>query len=674
MATVRHASWAYSPRTLLFAAGVGLIGGLAGTVFQVAGLAVQRQLIGPGSLLDAADALPWYKTLLIPFGGAIVAALLAYGLTRRRASQGMADVMEAVTLRDASKLRVSATVSRALSSFALIVTGGSIGREGPIAYMAASFGSRFARLVRVPPQRLGIFAACGIAAGMAASYFAPLGAALFALEVVLGNFAVDLFAPVVVASIVSSLVVQGLADNLLSGYMRGAPLYELPQFQVSHPAEILIYLVLGCVAACGAWFFIRSMAETERVFKRLPIPPQLRLPLGGLLIGVIGLGFPHVWGNGYHAVNYVFAARSGLGFVFLLVIMKILATSITIGSGGSGGIFTPMLFVGVVGGLFVGEAAAALFPWMEIVPGPYGVVGMAAAIAATTQAPITAIFLLFELTQETKIVLPLMVAAMSATLTARALGLESIYVARLRKKGVAIPGGIEETTLTTTRVTDIMRPEAVWTRDTATFDMIVGMVQKTRKDYIYVTNEENRLVGVIRLHDIKNFLQQADLGAAVIAADLAGPVPQVAPERTLAEAMPNFDDPEMHELPVVDPATHQLMGVVDRRDVMSALSVEVLQNRNLRAKFVEHEGAQHYVEIPPGHALSRIPVPAEMTGKALANTDFRKRTGLTILTVIHVEAGRETRVVPEPRTVLRKGDALIVMGPKGTIEEMGGEV
>ena len=183
--------------TYLFAAAVGLIGGLVGTAFQALGRVLQWQIVGEGTLLEAAQRLEWYEALLIPFGGAVVAAFLAYGLTRGRASQGMGDVMEAVTLKRVRLLSIRATVSRALSSLALIVTGGSVGREGPIAYMAASFGARFARLVKVPAPRLGVFAGCGIAAGMSASYFAPLGAALFAVEVVLGNFAVDVFGPIV---------------------------------------------------------------------------------------------------------------------------------------------------------------------------------------------------------------------------------------------------------------------------------------------------------------------------------------------------------------------------------------------------------------------------------------------------------------------------------------------
>lgn len=663
----------HGPSIYLFAAAIGIIGGLVGTTYQFLGRALQHLFVGAGTLLEAARGLPWWQALLIPFGGAVIAGLLAHGLTRRRASQGMADVMEAVTLRKAQQLSIRATVSRALASLALIVTGSSLGREGPIAYMSASFGSRFARLVRVPPAKLGIFAGCGIAAGMAACYLAPLGASIFAMEVVLKSFAVEIFAPIVVSSVFASLVVNQLAAGPLDAFLEGAPLYDLPPFKEGHPTELLIYLLLGCLAALAGWLFVRALRLFERGFQKIPISPRLRLPLGGLLIGVIGIWLPEVWGNGYDAVNEVFEKEALLqiapAFVMLLFAMKIAATSISLGSGGSGGMFTPTLFVGVSLGLVVGNVAKEFWPSLD--PAPFGVVGMAAAIAATVQAPITAIFMLFEMTRETEIVLPLMLAVMSATITARYLGLGGVYMERLQRKGVYVPEGIEETTLTTLHVKDIMREDAVWTRDTASFDIVVSMVQKTRRDSLYVVNAKEELVGVVRLHDIKNFLTEQDLGPAVIAADLTVSVPPLTSDQTLAEILDFFDDPEVHELPVVDGQTHRLLGVVERRDVTTALSVEVLQSGGLRAKFVEHGGAQHYVEMPRGHVLGRIHVPKALVGKRFGDTSFRRETGLTVLTLIRLENGREVRLLPDPTVLLREDDAFVVMGPEEDVKKAG---
>jgi chloride channel protein, CIC family len=680
MSEARRVPWAHSPKTFLYAAGVGVIGGLVGTLFQLGSHLLQTVFIGEGGLLQAALHLPPWKAIAVPFGGAIAAALLAYGFSKRRKTQGMADVMEACTLKKAEGLSIRSTLMRAASSLALIATGGSVGREGPIVFMSAAFSARFAKLGQFAGPRLGLFAGCGVAAGIAAAYYAPLGAAIFAMEIVLGNFAIEIMAPVMVASVIASLSATGIASVLPEGWMKGPPLYELPQFVESGPAEYLLYLLLGVAAAFGAKIFVWSMREAGRLFDRLPLPAVVKLPIGGLLVGLIGVFLPHVWGNGYDAVNLVLSpdpelpgwAPQMFSFVVLLFVMKIVATSVTVGSGGSGGIFTPTLFVGAALGLVIGTAAHALFP--GIVASHYAVVGMAAVLAATTHAPIMAIFILFEMTRETGMLLPMVVAAISASVVSRAIGVESVYIEPLRRRGVHIPSGIEETALTTTRVRDIMREKAAWIRMTATFDMIVGMVQKTRRDAIYVVDGDLRLVGVIRLHDIKSYLAEPELGAAILATDLAIVVPQALPDQTLAEVLSRFDDPDLDELPVVHPVDGKLLGVVDRRDLLTALSVEVLQSQQLRAKFVEHGGAQHYVEIEKGHAVSRIPVPKEMVGQTLAATDFRNRTGLTVLTVIHPQNGREVRIVPAPGTVLAAEDALIVMGAIDRIKALGGTV
>jgi len=277
------------------------------------------------------------------------------------------------------------------------------------------------------------------------------------------------------------------------------------------------------------------------------------------------------------------------------------------------------------------------------------------------------------MTRETQLFVPMCVAAIAATVTSRALGIQSVYFEPLKRKGIDVPEGIEETTLTTTPISDIMRTEGVWVRDNAHFDMVVEMVKKTRRDFIYVTNATGALVGVIHLHDIKSYLTDADLGVAIIAADLAVETPRAFPNETLAQTIRKFDDPEVHELPVVDPHTGMLIGVVDRRDFLTVLSVEVLDSPHMRAKFVEPKGSQHFVELPEGHALAKVPVPVEMWNRTLRETDYRAQTNLTILTVIRPVGGRDTRILPEPGLALREGDSLIVMGAIGDLRAQGAD-
>jgi CIC family chloride channel protein len=675
MAETRRVPWALSPKTFLFAAGVGIIGGLVGIIYQLLSHGLQHLIVGQGSLLDAAQALVWWKRLLIPFAGACLASVLMFTLGRWRKGQGMSAVMEAVSLRRVRRLSVGATVARALSSLALISTGGSVGREGPIAYMSASFATRFARMSGMPSTRLGLFAGCGIAAGISVAYYAPFAGALFAMEVVLRNFSIDILAPVLLASIVGFGMqaalskVDFIAENINTGQ-----LYHFPEYTGSGSAwEFLLYILLGVAAALAGGLFLRGLNDSRKMFGRMLIPGWAKLPLGGLIVGIVGIWLPEVWGNGYHAVNLIINDTQALTFVGILFLGKIFATSITLGSGGSGGMFTPVLFSGAAMGLFFGEGCHSLFPSIVADPKHYAVVGMAGAASATTHAPIMAIILLFEMTHETGLFMPMMVCAITATVASRAFGIDSVYLEPLKRKGIHIPESLEETALTTTPVSDIMRPEGVWVRENATFDMVVEMVRKTRRDFIYVTSETGALIGVIHLHDIKGYLADSALGAAVIAADLAVETPRALPHQTLAEVIRKFDDPEVHELPVVDPNTGMLIGIVDRRDFITVLSVEVLDSPQIRAKFVEPGGARHFVELPEGHALARLGVPSEFVGLTLRAVNYRVATGLTVLTVIRTVSGKETRLLPDPDMLLKANDALIVMGPIEEIAEQRGD-
>ncbi len=407
---------------------------------------------------------------------------------------------------------------------------------------------------------------------------------------------------------------------------------------------------------------------------KIPVPAVWRLPIGGVLVGLISIGYPEVWAGGHDTGNEILHTMPPLfEFIVVMFVLKILATAITMGSGGSGGLFTPSIFVGLCVGMVTGIVAQKLFPGLVSDPRSYGTVGMAAGLAATTQAPIMAIFLVVEMTGELELIPPLLLATLAGSVCARAMGLESIYLAPLRRRGIHIPEGIEETALTTTRVNDIMRTEAVWISDTASFDMIVGMVKKTRKDFIYVVDDKLRLSGWIRLHDIKGYLGDEELGTAVIAADLVVTAPTARPNETLADIMERFDDAEVHELAVVD-ENKQIIGVVDRRDLISALSVEVLKSGALRAKFVMPEGTTHYVEMPPGHKLARVAVPDAMVGRTFGSTNFRRKTNLSVLTIVRKRDGREKRILPEPDIELREGDYFIVMGSEDAVKEAGGEI
>jgi CIC family chloride channel protein len=651
--------------TLLLAALVGTLGGLGGVAFREAADVTQKALVGGDDLLEAAQGMSWWARILLPTLGAAVASVLLYVIGREKETAGVADLMETVSLRKGPQLKSGVTILRSLASLGILSTGGSVGREGPILQIAASFGAGTGRVFRVSGQRLGLLLGCGVASGMAAAYNAPVAGAIFAMELILANFAIDVFAPVVLASVCATTVSRAL--------LGGSPVYEIPAgLEVRNlPLEIPAFIVLGVAAGLAASLFMRSLLASEGLFRLWRAPPYVKTTVGGLLVGVLGVWVPHVWGNGYDVVDEILHDRLALGFVGALFFLKILATSITVGSGGPGGVFTPSLFVGAALGMVYGKTLGALLPDVVGPVATYEMVGMAGLIAGTTQAPIMAVFVLVEMTGDFAMVVPLMLGAIAASVVAHVLEGESLYTGKLKRRGVRIPEGIEELALASTRVQDVVRADTTCVAPGDSFESVLPTMLGSRRDAVYVVDPGRRLLGAIHLHDVKQFLADRELGAIVAAADLMRDVPTFTPDRTLAEALPTFDDPDLEEVPVVDgEQTRRLVGVVGRRDVIAAMAIEVLQSRALRAKFVTRgQEAADYVELPPGHRIQRVPVLASMRGHTIEQADFRRSTGLSILTVVREDEGSTARrLLPEPDLVLGAGDALIVLGPGERID------
>ena len=595
----------------------------------------------------------------------MVASVLLYAIGREKETAGVSDLMETVTLRKGTELKVSSTVLRALASVGILSTGGSVGREGPILQLAASFAAGTGRWFGLSGQRFGLLLGCGAASGLAAAYNAPVAGATFAMELILANFAIDVFAPVVVASVSATTV---------SRWLLGAgPVYEIPaglEIQ-SLPVEAFTFLGLGILSGLAACLFLASLQVSEGWFRRLPGPPYVKTALGGLLIGVMGVWVPHVWGNGYDVVDRILHDGFALEFVAALFFLKILATSITVGSGGPGGVFTPSLFVGAALGMVYGTAVGALLPGWTGPARTYELVGMAGLTAGVTRAPIMAIFVLVEMTADFEMVVPLMLGSIAATAVAHKVLGDSIYTGKLRRRGVRLPEGIEELALAATRLGDVMRSDPVRVAPGDRFETVLETLLGSRGNVAYVVGKEGNLLGAVHLRDVKDFLADRDLGPVVVAADLARDLPAYTPDRSLAEVLPTFDDPDLDEIPIVEgEPTPRLIGVVARRDVIAALAIEVLHSPALRAKFVSREGkGPDYVELPPGHRIQRVGVRPDLAGRSIEATGFRRATGLSILTVIREdENGAAERHLPEPDLVLRPDDALVVMGPAARID------
>ena len=339
---------------------------------------------------------------------------------------------------------------KALASALCIGGGGSVGREGPIVQIGSALGSTVGRIVRVPEARLRVLVACGAAGGIAATFNAPLAGVFFAMELILADFVAEAFGMVVVSAVTAAVIGRALLGD--------APFLHLPTFTVNHPQQYLLFAALGVGAGFVGVGFTRVLYGIEDFCDFAWRGPEwLRPAVGGLVLGLLLIALPQMYGVGYPVLGNAIFGRYGIALLLVLLVGKVLATSLTIGIGGSGGVFAPSLFVGAMLGSAFGAVAHASWPSVAGAAGAYGLVGMGAVFASASRAPITAVVIMFELTGEYSIILPLMTAIVLATGISHRLSRDTIYSLKLRRRGVDL--GVRETIETThVPVRDVMQP------------------------------------------------------------------------------------------------------------------------------------------------------------------------------------------------------------------------
>ena len=577
-------------------------------------------------------------------------------------------MIEAVSLAR-RPVRVRPAIARVASSISVISTGGSEGREGPIIQIGAALASSLSRRLKVSPERVRILTACGMAAGVAGAYNTPIAATLFVLEVVVGSFAMRLFGPAVVSAVTSTLVVRLLLGD--------EPVYHVAPFHLESIAEFLPFAVIGLLSGPASALFARSLRQAKKLFERFDLARPLTMALGGAIVGAIGIFLPEVWGNGFEATNRILRGNPTLLLLLLLFVGKIISTCATIGSGGVGGVFTPTLMIGATLGGVVAKVCHLAIPGLDAPIGGYALLGMGGTLAGLTRAPLLAIIMIFELTQNTEVLLPMMVVSVAAALSARIFEKDSIYIASLRSAGIVWESTPEATTISTLRVSDIMRTDVKLIPRSTPLSEIIKTFLATRNLYLYVGNEEGRLLGVVDLHDIKDMFPERELGAVVIAEDLVTPIPVVTPEESLTSVNEKLWFRDLGHLPVVDsPVTNRFLGIVTRRDLLGAIDREVLQRSRLVARVrtfseEEGEGEMDYFELPEKHRMIELDVPAVLAGRTMSESGIRSRFGVSVLAVKRrSREGLERRFVPGPDDRFESGDVLIVLGTEEAIQRL----
>jgi CIC family chloride channel protein len=555
---------------------VGLGGGLGAIAFRHLIEFFQFLVYGAqGNLLEIAQQNPWYLKFWVPALGGLVVGPLVYFLAGEAKGHGVPEVMEAVALRK-GVIRKRVAFVKIFASAICIGTGGSVGREGPIVQIGSAIGSAIGQIIHVSVERIRTLVGCGAAAGIAATFNAPIAGSMFALEIILGDFALATFSPIVIASVIATAISRHHLGN--------SPAIMVPPYQLLSAWELPLYVLLGLFCAVVGVTFTRTLYKAEDLFSDLRMPEYLKTVVGGFIIGVMALPFPHVLGVGYPAIELALMGKMSILLMFFLIFFKILATAVTIGSGGSGGIFAPSLFLGSMAGGFFGTIVHAFFPEVTANPGAYSIVGMGAVVSATTHGPLTSIIILFEMTGNYRIILPLMVACIIGTLASGQLFQESIYTMKLTRRGLNVRAGKDVNLLRSILVQDAMSNSVETIPEGLSLAKLAESIPDSKYHSFPVVDKDGDLTGILSYLDYHDVIHDPNLSHLIVAKDIATPeVITVYPDESLYTALEKITPKDFSLLPVVSKEnSKRLVGIITRRDIIGAYNSAVIKKPILR--------------------------------------------------------------------------------------------
>jgi CIC family chloride channel protein len=555
-----------------FSAGIGaiifrwLIDGVSHLSFDVLPRLTQRA----GSL----------HLVLAPALGGLLVGPLVWFFAREARGHGVPEVMAAVALRE-GRIRPVVALVKSLASSLSIGSGGSVGREGPIVQIGSALGSAVGQWLRLSSNRVRNLVACGAAGGIAATFNAPIAGVIFALEVILGDFGVRAFGTVVVASVTASVVGRAAFGDV--------PAFAVPEYAIHSLWEFPMYVVLGLLAALVAVAYTRMIYWSEDLFDAWRrVPPWAKPAIGGAALGAMALlyGFlpgldfdsvPHVYGVGYETIEASIRGELMIGALLALMLLKILATSLTLGSGGSGGVFAPGLFIGAMLGGGFGLLMNQLFPGLPAPPGAYALVGMGALFAGSSFASLTAVIIMFELTGDYKIVLPLMATVVVSTLVSRfLLKGESIYTLKLSRRGVRLRHGRVTDVLEGVRAADAMTREISTVTPSTPLEEVSSLFRQTNRHAFPVLDDQGLLCGIVSLTDLKRATDSGGVVGDVMTTRLV----TTYPDETLDTVLRRMGPRDLSRLPVVSREDQRrLLGVIRRNDLVRAYNLALARRR-----------------------------------------------------------------------------------------------
>ncbi len=549
---------------------IGVAAGFGNIVFRSLIHWFQGVFFGIDSevMLYALQEAPIWQILLVPAFGGLLVGLIKHFVPSANGS-GVSEVIKSIAFK--RPISIMQGIMRTLTSGITLGSGGSAGREGPIVLIGAAIGSSVGRLFGFSSNRLSTATACGASGGLAATFNTPMSGAMFSAEVLMGEFGLKSFSPIIISAVTATVVSRYWYGNKVT--------FIAPEYLMNSHWELILYALMGAFIALAAVFFTRFHFFAADAFGKLDVPTWIKPAIGGLMLGVIAIFCRNIMGVGYGTIIGILEGNITGIILLVFVFLKIVATSLTLGSGGSGGHFVPSLFVGASAGGFFGWLMQLIFP--DIAGGgTYALVGMAAMLGAIMRAPITSIFMIFEITQSYQIVLPAMIACIIAYVAAGAIEKDSIFTWSLSREGFKFGKGVEQSVLGGIHVRDIMLTDIIKFREDTTFIEIRQSIERKPHAYFPVVDDGGHLTGIISLNDLKNLFFKSEGTLSLTAKDIGirKNLITVKEDETLLEALMDFGIKDVGDLPVVrhTPQGMLLVGLLRRSDIIIAYNKRIV--------------------------------------------------------------------------------------------------
>jgi CIC family chloride channel protein len=540
--------------------------------------------------------------------------------------------------------------------------GASVGREGPIAQVGGAIGSTIAQLRKLSPDRAKVLIAAGAGAGIATTFNAPIGGLMFAQEIVLlGHTEIANLTLLIIATFTAVITSRAIVGNSV--------VFLAPEFVLRSYWEMATYALMGAALGCLAAGYIRFFNATEAWFRRLQLPVWVKLEAGLAVVGVIAIWLPQNLSDGYPVINRAMAGEFGIGMLAVMMCAKFFASSVSLGCGAPGGSFGPTFFIGTMAGGLFQRVSARVIPNLTGPRGSYALVGLGAFLAGTSHAPLTALFLLWEMTRSDTIALPSMIATITALVVARAIETESIDEFRLAREGKTLQIGRERLALALIPVNAVVTKNVTIVSENTSLAEVLRTAGETAQSTLPVVDSDGGLAGTIVVRDLLSVIGGGqELGPLVNAFDISNAHgPSVTLDANLDEASQLMEHDGLDEIPVVERLTRRFLGLVTSRQIAQALNRVSVSLSTLATR-------DPNIYWATGYRVTRVSVPANAAGKTLRQLDPRARFSITVLAVQDANSPDGGFAPITPDRPLKEGDELIAAGRPQDIRQFTHEL